>query len=73
VSLALTLRLMRTHVRLLDRWVEESARSIHADRMSRPRGAAIARAAILLVGVSGLVWAVILPAFECSNPYEGAQ
>ena len=52
-----------------DRWVEECARTVHADGMSGPRVASIARVAILLLGVSGLVWAVIVPAFTCSYPF----
>ena len=52
-----------------DRWVEGRARSVHADCMSKPRVVSIARVALLLIGVAGLLWAIILPAFECSYPF----
>ena len=52
-----------------DRWVEGRARGVHPDCMSKPRVVSIARVAILLIGVAGLPWAVILPAFECSYPF----
>jgi hypothetical protein len=39
------------------------------DSMSRLKVASIARAAILLLGIAGLAWALILPAFKCSYPF----
>jgi hypothetical protein len=36
--------------------------------MAKLNGASVARLVLLLVGVAGLAWAVILPTYECKRP-----
>jgi hypothetical protein len=36
--------------------------------MSRARRASVARLAVLLIGVAGLAWALLVPASECVYP-----